>query len=218
MAVLYAREIQATFAHSQYPDTPQHDAQSYGVCNVQGSNDWIYRAFLKHDISSIPYKSTIIRAELFVYCCYHHDHAAASTHNLTRVTEDWDETTLTWNNMPEQNSQLYLEEAALPPAVDSWGSWDITRMVQEWVNGTYPNYGLQFVNNDEGAYRTEWRFWNRRWENGLESYIKIEYEPALEYRITNARMKELAAQVRRITGRTDALTVQDMAAELAQIE
>lgn len=206
MATLYAKEIQATFAHKQAPDTPQHNAQSYGVCNVQGSNDWIYRAFLQHDISQIPYKSTITSARLYVYCCYHSDNAASSTHNITRVTEAWDETTLTWNNMPEQNTELYLEQWATAPAVDTWGSYDITRMVQEWVDGTHPNYGLQFVNGNEGAYRTEWRFWNKRFEGNMPSYIEIEYEPALEYRITEARMNEIAEQVRRITGTTDALT------------
>lgn len=218
MVTYYAKEIQATFAHAMYPDTPQHDAQSWAVCNVHGSNNWIYRAFLKHDITGIPYKSVITSAKLFVFCNYHHDNAATAKHNLTRVMEDWNETTLTWNNKPEQNTEMYLDIDATPPSVGTWGSYDITRMVQEWVDGVYPNYGLQFVNIGEGAYRTEWRFANRRGENGTyATYIEIEYEPTEEYRITRTRTEELATEIRRITAIEDTLSPAEMKAALESL-
>lgn len=208
MATYYAKETQATFAHAVYPDVPQAtDSEKYGACHVQGSNEWIYRSFLKHDIGGVPYKSKIASAKLWVYCFYHHDNAATATHNFARVTESWDENTLTWNNKPEQHTDMYLDEWVLPPAVNAWGSYDITRMVQEWVDGTYPNYGLQFINNNEGAYRTEWCFYNRRIRGGqFATYIEIEYEPAEEVRITKTRMTEIADEVRRITGATDTMT------------
>ena len=219
MATYYAKEIQATFAHSQYPDDTQYnDSERFGACHVHGSNEWIYRSFLKYDLSGIPYKSRIISAKLYVYCFYHHDNAASATHNLTRVTEPWDETTLTWNNKPAENTQLYLSEWASAPAVNSWGCWDIAPMVQEWVDRTYPNYGLQFVNHDEGAYRTEWCFYNRRIRDGkYATYIEIEYEPETELRITEARLTEIANLVRSITGSAEALTPAGIVSALKSI-
>lgn len=201
--VYYAKEIQSTYGHAIYPNNIYG---SSSVCYLHGSNKWIYRAFLKHDLSGIPYKSKIISAKLYVYCCYLHDNGASATHNITRVMSDWNEDTLTWNNKPEQNTEMYLDEYVSSPDLNTWGSWDITRMVQEWVDKTYPNYGLQFVNSNEGAYRTEWRFYTKEANNGLATYIEIEYEPQEEYRISKARVEELADDARRLCGITDELS------------
>lgn len=52
---------------------------------------------------------------------------------------DWDENTATWNNFPGR-----LETTVIPPPT-SYGWWvtDVTSMVQDFVNGTYDNYGFQ---------------------------------------------------------------------------
>lgn len=207
MAIYYAKEIQSTYGHAVYPNNTYGNSS---VCHLHGSNEWIYRAFLKHDLSGIPYKSKINSAKLYVYCCYLHDYGASATHNITRVMSDWNEDTLTWNNKPEQNTEMYLDEYVSSPDLNTWGSWDITRMVQEWVDKTYPNYGLQLVNNNEGAYRTEWRFYTKEANNGLATYIEIEYEPQEEYRISKSRMQELADEARRLGNVEGELTTAQM--------
>lgn len=214
MATYYARECKATYGGTQ-PD-PNEVCGAYNHCKTHGSNEWIYRSFLWHDLSGIPYKSRILSAKLYVYCYYHNDNAAGALHNFSRVTESWDEESLTWNNMPAVDSKLYCEEWQTAPALNSWGSWDITPLVQEWVDQTYPNYGLQIVNQSENVYRKDWFFSNRRSSYG-GTYIEIEYEPEEEYRITRARMEEIVTEVRRITGAEGTLSIAEVVSELKKI-
>jgi hypothetical protein len=56
-----------------------------------------------------------------------------------RITSDWDENTVTWNNFggyDATNIGSFTADAA------GYHSIDITTLVQDWVDGTYPNYGI----------------------------------------------------------------------------
>lgn len=146
-------------------------------CTIQGSNSWWYRTFLKYDTSLIPSGRNIIKATLHVCCKSWNDYAASGTTNISRVTTDWTETSVTsWSNQPSFTSSTYLSSNVNPPKVGEWSEWDITSLVREWVNGT-PNYGLHIKNNNEGGYRYNWDIFNRRYNNGSHStYISVEYE------------------------------------------
>lgn len=217
MAIYRGKEIQSAFGSSQeVSDTAL--AKEYQLCWVQSSNAWHFRTFLQYDLSGIPYKSQITSAKLRVYDRWHNDNGASGTTNIARVTETWDENTLCWNLMPE-SSGLYLAESVSPPGVDTWSDWDITTLVQEWVNLEHPNYGLAIVNNNEESYRVDWQFYNRYYNNGSHaSYIEIEYEPEPELKITQARLTEIADQARRLTGTTVTLTPKGIRDALAALE
>lgn len=222
MAILYAPEIKAAYGKSN--ESPDECTGTYTKCNIQGSatvdETWIYRTFLQYDLSAIPYGSVIRSAKLRLYCYFWKGEQAANfTNNVVRVTEDWDELTLCWNNMPQWDAnKLYLPADTYPPTANSWTDWDITSLVQEWVNLVHPNYGLHIKNNDEGAYRSQWEIWNRRYNQGTyATYIEIEYEPAAEYRISEVRMEEIAAHIRRITGTTANMTPGEIVANLATL-
>lgn len=213
MATYYAREIQAAWGDKMNPGNTNL-ATGWECCWVQGSNDWWYHTFLQYDLSKIPYKSQITSAKLRVYDCWHNDNGGNGTTNIARVTEEWDEGTLCWNLMPASTG-LYLKESVSPPGVGNWSDWDITEMVREWVHLEQPNYGLMIVNNNEGEYRVDWQFRNRFYNNGeLATYIEIEYEPEPEVKITEARLTEIADQVRRITGTTTSLNPKNIVAAL----
>lgn len=205
MATYYAKETHAAWGDSMHPDIVR-STSTQNICWVQGSNAYWYRTFLRYNLSGIPYKSVIHSAKLRVYDCWHNDNGGSGTTNIARVTEDWDESTLCWNRMPGTTG-LYLSESVSPPGVGNWSDWDITALVQEWVSGEASNFGLMVVNHNEGEYRVDWKFYNRVYSGGTyATYIEIDYTPEPEVRITNARMDEIAAQVRRITGTTEALT------------
>lgn len=216
MAVLYAPEIKAAYGKSL--ESPDECTGTYTKCNIQGSYEWYYRTFLQYDLSYIPYGSVINSAKLRLYCYeWKGEQAANYTTNIARVTEDWDELTLCWYNMPAWDSEnLYLPEDVYPPEAGTWTDWDITALVQEWVNQIHPNYGLHIKNNAEGAYRSQWEIWNRRYNNGqYATYLEINYEPQPVYKISAARMTELADQVRRLTGSSDALNTKEIVEALA---
>jgi hypothetical protein len=103
-------------------------------------NDFGDRAvpFLKFDLSSIPKNSSINDAtfQLFVNAAAGPDPISL---NILRVTEDWEENTIKWNNKP---SAATASATAAITYMHVYQSWDITGLVQGWVNETYPNYGF----------------------------------------------------------------------------
>jgi len=52
---------------------------------------------------------------------------------------DWSDTDVTWNNCP---GRLETTEIS-PPTSYNWWVTDVTSMVQDFVDGTYDNYGFQ---------------------------------------------------------------------------
>lgn len=214
MATYYAKEVYSTFAET---NNKSNDPSEWYECWVQGSEDYWYRTFLKYDLSGIPYKSRITSAKLRLYESWKNDNGDNGTTNIARVTQDWVDSEVNWNNMPATEG-TYLSESVSPPGVGSWSDWDITALVQEWVDQAHPNYGLMIVNNNEGEYRVDWKFYNRHYNSGeYATYIEIEYEPEPEVRITQARLTEIAEQVRRIAGMGDTLTPSQIVTALAGV-
>ena len=68
------------------------------------------------------------------------DYASGQRVDAHRITSDWDEMVVTWNNFG----------AAYDPAIvgsftadgTGWRTIDLTSLVSQWMNGTYPNYGI----------------------------------------------------------------------------
>lgn len=62
------------------------------------------------------------------------------TVNLHRITAPWDETAVTWNNFG--GSYAPGVEGSFVANVTGWHSVDVTALVQDWLDGTYENYGF----------------------------------------------------------------------------
>lgn len=219
MATCYAKEVKAIYsrysASGSFTDTD--NPYTHYNCNIQGDYA-LYRTFLEYDLSEIPYKSSITSAKLKMYCYDSYNDDTGGKSNVARVTESWEEADVSWGKEPATEG-TYLAENAVRPADGTWTDWDITALVQEWVDQTYPNYGLHIINVDENVYTTEWWVRNRRYNNGSHAtFIEIEYDPAETYRITAYRMTEIADQVRRITGKTETLTPAEIVETLTAVE
>ncbi len=173
MSVVNAPEIQATYADS-YNSTTNRGTGT--TCTQNGSNSWRYRTFLQFDLSGVPAGALIISAILKFYVHSWNDNGDDGTYNIGRVTESWDETVLTWANQPAIAGE-YLDSWEYAPAVNSWGSWDITDLVNEWLDESYNNYGLRMISDIEGLYRRNWALRNRRYSSGeYSTYIEITYQ------------------------------------------
>jgi hypothetical protein len=78
-----------------------------------------------------------------------------------------------------------------------------------------PNNGLQFVNKDETSYRTNWNFYNRKYNDGeYATYVEVEYEPIEQWCISHERMVELADSIRAKKNTTAIFTPAQMVAEI----
>ena len=144
---------------------------------AEGSNR---RAVLYFDISTIPQYSTINSATLRLYLSSAPDQAR--THEVYRLTSEWTEGGVTWNSPWTTAGGDY----ATPPAAASasvgttngvWVTWDITSLVQGWLDGSYPNYGLLVKDSVEDSVdKREAKFTSREY-NGSDPELVIDYTP-----------------------------------------
>lgn len=219
MALLIAPEVKAGYGSSYNPDTI-NPAPSSGTCFIQGSvdgnnDDWLYRTFLQHDFSGIPADAEILSAKLHLFCLDRGENAANGTTNVARVTQEWDESTLSWNTMPTSEG-TYLPYDVSPPSVDAWGVWDITSLVKGWVSGEIPNQGLQIVNNNEGSYRYQWKIATRYYEDAaLATFISVETDD--KWAVRGSRLTDIANHVRRLTGTVTPMTLEQITTALSEM-
>ncbi len=139
------------------------------------------RALLKFDLSEIPAGSRIEWATLSLYYAMPGATGSEEDMNLSvhRLTKDWQEMAVTWANMGSSSDAQVYAEINLPGgygATDKWYEWDVTALVQEWVSGARPNYGLA-VHGKEGpppAYRY---FTTKEMGQGYEAKLEVSWEP-----------------------------------------
>jgi len=115
-----------------------------------GSLGWEWDALIKFAISNITEDTSIISAKLKIYY-YEQNYYNYTNHNLNlyRITNDWDENTVTWNNQPAYDSQK-TTIAIISDFPSKWIEFDVTDNVQEFINKDLNNYGWKI--NDE----TDW--------------------------------------------------------------
>jgi uncharacterized repeat protein (TIGR01451 family) len=101
----------------------------------------IGRSLVKFDLSSIPSGAMVNEAKLYLLLVNSCD-MGERTHMVTayRVNSDWSSSSVTWNTQPGI-AEAY-GSASIPSQTWSWYSFDVTNLVQGWVNGSFADYGL----------------------------------------------------------------------------
>ena len=113
-----------------------------------------YRSYLQFDLSAVPADARVIDSKIELYLferVYSSVFSDESLLGIYQVTESWAEDTITWNNQPASFAQAEGEVnlASLLIGGRYWESWNITVLVQGWVDGTVPNYGIAIKAVDE---------------------------------------------------------------------
>ncbi len=106
------------------------------------------RTFVQWDLSSIP--STAIITEALMWLDKTADVGVfPRTYEVQAVSASWTEGGITWNNAPG---------VLVPPSPsisitysDIWYTWDITTIVQNWIDGTWTNNGLRVRDTVESS-------------------------------------------------------------------
>jgi hypothetical protein len=83
---------------------------------------------------------------------YETDNKAEQLTYIYRVTSNWDEDTVTWLSWTLlggdfDNGVSYF--TFIPNQKDCMLTMDITHLVQQWVEGTYPNHGLMLYSTGQ---------------------------------------------------------------------
>lgn len=85
--------------------------------------------------------------------------------SLHRVMQSWHELTINASNQPPYaewpNATHYVDKTV------GWKSWDVTSLVQSWVAGTDPNYGVAVRGPEEG------KWWSRTFSSKEGSHPPV---------------------------------------------
>jgi hypothetical protein len=144
----------------------------YIDCRYDISGAWGNNGLLKFDISDIPSYAIINSATFYIYYVTWFDSNPGGTPlNLYRITSNWNEGTVTWNNQPGHYGSS-TDISNVPSSTGSWMSYDVTDDVEDFVDGTYSNYGWKFI--DETSGNAQIRFYGK--ENGAYiPYLEVDY-------------------------------------------
>ena len=106
-----------------------------------GGTGWARDALVKFDISSLPTEGIILSA---IFRLYYYDwgdtNPAGRPLTCYRITSDWDEATVSWNTRPSYASTP-TASTPVPSSTNIWIEWDVQSDVEEFIDGTYTNYG-----------------------------------------------------------------------------
>ena len=129
---------QDSYIYKGNPDTNFNSSELI-IGNGFGLNDVLW-SFLQFDLSNVPANATIVSADfkLFQHESFNMEGLIIGVH---KVNGPWSENTLTWNSMPSYD--VTPEDTILrDPSENIWISWDITSLMQGWVDGNITNYGV----------------------------------------------------------------------------
>lgn len=167
-AVVSYREGGDDWADYNSPTSPELIYSTW-TYYAEGQGQGTNRVFIKFDeVSTIPSDATIISAKLSLYGIptstnYGNSHYSGSPYidgrNLDniglikRVTENWEESTITWNNQPSSSEE---DLAMIPSSTSRWDydavDLDVTKLVEAMVKGK-KNYGFNIQLKEESIYK-----------------------------------------------------------------
>jgi len=117
------------------------------------------RSLIDFDLSSIPNGSTINSASLSLYS---YDSPANGAHStlsgsnesvIQRVTNSWDENTVTWNNQPSVTTQNQVFLSASTSTIQDYLNIDVTNLVQDMIDNPNNSHGFRLKLVTEEYYR-----------------------------------------------------------------
>ncbi|MDJ0776571.1 MAG: DUF4347 domain-containing protein [Gammaproteobacteria bacterium] len=115
------------------------------IIDRSGGDEGDQRALLQFDLSFIASSSTINSADLVL-------EATATTGPFTvyvyEVTQAWNEGTVTWDTAPTYDNSSVT---TLTPAGTGQHSFDLTALVQDWVDGSKTNFGIMLGSSEPGT-------------------------------------------------------------------
>lgn len=142
-------------SNSNFVNGPQLSA---GV-QTTGGTPFEIRGFFQFDFSSIPTNAIIIDAKLSLYAFPYSgaNQSRMSGENdcyIKRVTSSWDESTLTWNNMPTvDNSGIKIPLPASFSPYQNYTNTDITPIIKLMLGANNNGFMLQMRDNTPYTYK-----------------------------------------------------------------
>jgi hypothetical protein len=139
------------------PDTNFGDSTVFSI--FSWTNDGLFntsRALIAFDLSAVPPQTMIKKATLSLFWVKYMNLTSQTGDNafsILKVSESWNEHTITWNNQPDTSS---LNKVSVPKSTRETQSYvdvDVTPMVQEMIHHPEGNFGFMLKLEDEFPYK-----------------------------------------------------------------
>lgn len=101
-------------------------------------------------VIELPPGATLVSATFYIYV----NAANGETIYIHRVSDEWDESTVTWSNFGGEFDPAVI--ASFVADDIGWRSADITTLVADWLDGTYDNYGILIDQQDQNFPRASY--------------------------------------------------------------
>jgi len=168
----YCATLQFSATQDSYIDAgaPDSNYGSEDALYVESYDAQQRRTLLQFDLSTIPPGAEVASATLKLYY-------ATNSHGFTgespggriywayRVTQPWTESGITWNKYDGTTSWTtaggdYTETGGasltMPGSMPRWVEWDVTNIVEAWIEDSQPNYGFIIKDGDETLTVDNW--------------------------------------------------------------
>lgn len=116
-----------------------------------------FHSLLRFDLSALAPGSRINSATLRLHASARSG-AQAFNIGAHRMTQHWSETGATWTNADDATAwsggpggSYAATPVATVAAASGWHQWNLTPLVQEWVDGVSPNHGVELVHTAVAA-------------------------------------------------------------------
>jgi hypothetical protein len=103
------------------------------------------------DLSALPSAATINSAKLGLYRYDAYFTGNPVTLDAHQITSSWAEN-VKYSTQPSYNSTVE-SSVLVSGTADGWYEWDVTNLVQQWVDGSATNYGVAIYNHGTGYYQ-----------------------------------------------------------------
>lgn len=94
---------------------------------------------------------------------------------VDRLAATWDAMTVNWTNQP---SGAPIDKCNLVGTAAAYYGWDVTGLLQEWIDGTSPNYGLLLRANSETT--IGWRSFASREVSAAAPRLVVTFSPSTQ--------------------------------------
>ncbi len=131
-----------TYVYEGNPTTNYVSSGILAAGRESAPNAYLYRTYLAFNSSAFTAPITSATLRLNREIGY-----SAPTFQVHRITETWAADAITWATQPAFDPTP-VATAVIAPNVNGWYEFDITDLLEQWRNGTHPNYGLVVRTNE----------------------------------------------------------------------
>ena len=114
------------------------------------------RTLIEFDISDIPVQTQIDSATLSLFWTssgIFNGQTGENEYSIYKITESWQENSVTWNNQPATSLQNAVKVAKSIYLDQSYININITNLVQDMINNPSENNGFMIKLNEEFPYK-----------------------------------------------------------------